>query len=103
MVTTLKEITLKTKREERENIIFTKDVFYNLNLILDLLKFQKSNLQMALYMLANKKMDQDKGQEKPLMSMEVFMRANGKMIKNKEMVFFNTLMELNMMENGKLI
>lgn len=34
METSLKEITLKTKKEEKENIIFMKDVSWNHSLIL---------------------------------------------------------------------
>lgn len=37
----LKETILKIKKEEKGNIILAKDVFYNHNLILILLKYQK--------------------------------------------------------------
>jgi hypothetical protein len=43
MVTTLKEIISKTKKEEKESTIFTKAAFCNPNLTLGLRKFLESN------------------------------------------------------------
>jgi hypothetical protein len=39
----LREIILRMKKEAKENIIFMKVEFYNLNLILGPLRFQKYN------------------------------------------------------------
>ena len=99
----LKEIILKMKNVEKENIIFMKEEHYNLNLILNLHKYQKYIYQMVQYMLVNKEMVQDKDQVKQHMLMDHFMMDNGKMIKKMVMDIFNILIILNIMVNGKKI
>ncbi len=51
----------------------------------------------------NRKMAQDKVQEKHLTLMEAIMKENGKMIKNTEMGYFNMLMEPDTMDSGKVM
>jgi hypothetical protein len=59
-----KETTLKMKKEETENIIFSKEESYNLSLILYLPKFRKFIFPMDLYISENKKTDLDRAPEK---------------------------------------
>jgi hypothetical protein len=58
---------------------------------------------MDLFMSDNRKMAQDKVQEKHLTLMEAIMKENGKMIKNTEMGYFNMLMEPDTMDSGKVM
>lgn len=77
MEISFKEIILKIRKEEKESTISTKVVFYNHNSIQILLKFQKYSQPMAQFMQENKKMVQDKVQEKQHTSMDLFMMVNG--------------------------
>jgi hypothetical protein len=72
-----KDITLKIKKEVRENIILIKGGFYNRSSIQILHRYQKYIYQMVQFMLENKKMDQERVQEKLSMLMVVFMMVNG--------------------------
>jgi hypothetical protein len=56
MVIIFKEIILKIKKEEKENIILAKEEFYNHNLIPIHHKYPKSIYQMVQFISVNKRM-----------------------------------------------
>ncbi len=58
---------------------------------------------MDLFMSDNRKMVQDKVQEKHPTLMEVIMKENGKVIKNMETVYFNMSMEPDTTDSGKVM
>jgi hypothetical protein len=77
MVITLKEITLKMKKEEKENITLVKVVSYNHNSIPTHHKYQKYTYQMDQSTQENKKTDQEKDPVVHPMSMVAIMMASG--------------------------
>ena len=72
-----KEITLRTKREEKENIFSVKDVFYSHNLIRTHLRYLRYIWQMVQYMLDSNVTAPDKVLEKLHMWMVAFMMESG--------------------------
>lgn len=77
MAIILKEITSKTRKEERENTILIKEEYYNPNSIQILHKFQKYTWPTAQYTSENKRTALEKAQAKPPTQTAASMMVNG--------------------------